>query len=245
MVAFEVGAGEESTVEKGNAAEGTCGSGACAGWCIECAEEKWEENFAVVLSAAFHAPSETILEESAIVVEPTFGLEKAEKEESRHVQQREVGSFGYHYASSGAKKFCGVGEVGDDLFECSIEPSCQGVAAECIEPGGMGEDVGFMGRGGESGKCLCITGDDVSAIDVEGDSAWCGSVGRPGRDDEVASIVLCGDEQPGKLGRMSGAVFGGCGGECSKRRRGIAFDEECAQSAGAAGDAGGAGERFC
>lgn len=109
----------------------------------------------------------------------------------------------------------------------------------------MGEDVGFMGGGGECSKCFCVTGDDVCAIDVEGDCARFGSVGGPGRDGEVASIVLCGDEEPGKLWRVGGAVLGDGGSEYAERRRRIAFDEERAQEACAGGDAGGADERLC
>ncbi len=243
-MSFEVGASEESTIEERDASECASGGGACAGRCIECAEEEWEEDFAVVLTAAFHAAGETIFEESAVVVEPAFGLEEAEEEQSRHVQEGEVGAFGCGNAS-GATELSGVGEIGDDLFECAIEPSRQGIAAQCVEPCCVGEDVGFVGRGGECGKCFCVAGDDVCAIDVESECARFGSVGRPGRDGEVASIVLCGDEEPGKLGRVGRAVLGDRGGEGAERRTAIAFDEECAERADAGGDAGGADERFC
>src|SRR6185312_11035798 len=123
VVPFEVGAGEESTVEKRDASEGACCCGPCAGRRIECAEEQWEEDFAMVQTTAFHGAGETILEESAIVVEPAFGLEEAEEEEAGDIQQSEVAAFGSWDAFGGSGEGGGIGEVGDYEFEGPIEPS--------------------------------------------------------------------------------------------------------------------------
>ncbi|HEV2178816.1 MAG TPA: hypothetical protein VGR59_00755 [Gemmatimonadaceae bacterium] len=93
--AFERCASEEAAVEKWNAAEGAGRCGACAGRRIESAEEEGQEDSAVVVAAAFHAAGERIVEESPIVIQPAFGLDEAEEEESGDVEQSEIRAFGW------------------------------------------------------------------------------------------------------------------------------------------------------
>ncbi|HXE61554.1 MAG TPA: hypothetical protein VN607_12645 [Gemmatimonadaceae bacterium] len=81
-MSFEIGAGEEAAVQERNAAEGACQRGACARWSVECPEKERQEDGAVVGCIAFHAAGEAIFEESAVVIEPAFGLEEAEEEEA-------------------------------------------------------------------------------------------------------------------------------------------------------------------
>lgn len=120
----------------------------------------------MVVAVALHASGEGVVEESTVVVEPAFGLDEAEEEEAGDVEQGEVGAFRRWDASGCGAEGGGVREVGDDLLEGAIEPACEGIAAQRIEPSGVCEDIGVRGSGGERSNCFCITWDDVGAIDV-------------------------------------------------------------------------------
>ena len=123
-------------------------------------------------------------------------------------------------------------------MEISIELSAERIAAECIEPGGVGEDIGFGGCSGECGECFSVAGDDVSAIDVEGDDAWFGSVGGPRGYRQIASVVLCGDEEPQQLRCVGGAVLGDGSGDGAEWCVVFAFDDDGAECAVAGREAG-------
>lgn len=131
----------------------------------------------MVFAAAFHGAGEGIVEETPVVVEPAFGLDEAEEEEAGDVEQGEVGAFGWRDACGGGAEGGGVGEVSDDLLEGAVEASCEGIAAQRVEPCGVGEDVAVASGGSERGYCFCVAGDDVGAVDVQGDDARFCSIG--------------------------------------------------------------------
>ncbi len=118
------------------------------------------------VAAAFHAPGEGVVEESPVVVEPALGLDEAEEEEAGDVEEGEVSALGWRHAGGCDAEGGRIGEVGDDLLEGAIESSGEGVAAQRVEPCGMGEDIGVGGGSGERCNCFCIAWDDMCAIDV-------------------------------------------------------------------------------
>ena len=107
----------------------------------------------------------------------------------------------------------------------------------------MGEDIGVAAGGRECGNCFCVAWDDVGAIDVEGDDARFRSIGGPGGDGELASVVLRGDEEPEQLRSVSGALLGDGGCDGAERCIPFTLEEDCAERTVSCCDAGGADER--
>jgi hypothetical protein len=137
-VVFEWGACEESAVEERDLAEVEGGGGAVAFRGVEGAEAERIEQAAVDLSAVDQGVFEVVSEELAIVIEPAFGFEEGEEEESADGEEGEFASGGEGDARIAADGRGGRCEVIECCGNALIEAVAECVAPECIEPALVG-----------------------------------------------------------------------------------------------------------
>lgn len=202
--AFCGGAGEESAVEERDVAECACGGRAVASGRIEGAEREWCDEAGPEVSTGGDDLFGVFGEEGPIVVQPAFGFEELEVEQSSDVDECEGASVGGVHA-------CGprVGDVADVCVERAEEASSDGLSAEQIVPAQAGGGRIRVPGGGECGDRLRIGVEDVLRVAGEdgepcpggcaepcgdGDGAWRGAVEEDDPASSVGeSIEVCGE----------------------------------------------------
>src|SRR5256714_12420589 len=169
---------EEAAVQERDAAEGTCRRGASRIARVESAEKKREQHAPVEVSTGLHARVEGASEESAIRVQPSLGLEKAKKEQTGGIEQRELAPLGR--AATAERR----SERLDPHLQRAIETARERLAPEDFDPTRVRQHVA-IGAGvtsdAERRQGLGIAVDNSCAISDQGDDARRLAVGAPGR----------------------------------------------------------------
>src|SRR5690242_14516224 len=133
--AFGMRPRKQATVQERNLSQLARRRGPARITSVQRAEKQRQQNAAMEVTAALHARVECVSEERAVGVQPAFRLEKGEKEQSGSVENRELppvvdGSAGQR----SAKRL-------DAQLERAIESARECLAAEDLDPAGMGEYI--------------------------------------------------------------------------------------------------------
>src|SRR5438067_5445612 len=189
---------EETAVQERNAAEGTCRRGASRIAGVESAEKRREQHAPVKVSAGLHARVEGASEESPIRVEPSLGLEKAKKEQTGGIKQRELAPLGR--AATAERR----SERLDPHLQRAIEAARERLAPEDFDPACVRQHVA-VGAGvtcdAERRQGLGIAVDNSCAISDQGDDARRLAVGAPGRNRDLRRRGLRRDYDPEDMRR--------------------------------------------
>ena len=190
VAAFECRTGEEAAVEERDGAEGAGGGCAVAEWGVEGAEGQWGDEAWPEVSAIGEAGFSVSGEEGAIVVEPPFGFEELEEEQSGNVDQCEGTSVvGIDAIGPGG------GEISDVGVECAEEACADRVASEQVVPAEDGAGrVGVPGRR-EGGDRLGVGIEWVGGGGGKNGEAWSAGRGEPAGDGEGAVVGALQEKQ--------------------------------------------------
>ena len=180
-----------------------------------------------------HASVKGVGEKGAVAVEPSLGLEEAEEEQARAVEQSEVTSFLTRAAIEG------TGERFDARLECAVEATSERLAAENLDPALMREHirVGTRIGGGHKGReRFGVAVDDVVALRHEGGETWRSAVGAPRSDRHRARYRLSGEDDPEDVRRVLRESMRGASHLVRERFTSVELEEECAQRPWSLGD---------
>src|SRR6266550_1026945 len=87
---FDCRTRKETSIEEWHATKSFRALGAIHRTRVQRPKEKRSEHARVILSPGHHAVSELIGEKCVIAIEPSFGFQKREEEQSREAKQREI-----------------------------------------------------------------------------------------------------------------------------------------------------------
>lgn len=107
------------------------------------------------------ASLECVREKCRVRVEPALGLEKAEKQKPRRVEQRQLATVGLR---SRARR---IGNRGHAPLEPTIKPRAQCLATEDLDPARMNEQVTAIYRGAHRPQSLGVAIYEILTIDDE------------------------------------------------------------------------------
>ena len=155
MPALHRRAAEEPTVEERHCPERGRGGRPLAHRRVERSKEERPQHAVVESATAIHAPIELVRDERGVAVQPTFGFEEREKQQPRGLEQRELAAYL-------ARRAIGrIGECAERTVERAIEADGEGLAAECLDPARVREDVAIAGGGTECAKRFGVAVDEA------------------------------------------------------------------------------------
>lgn len=224
-LAFNRGACEQPAVQEWHAAECARSGGAAARGCVERSEEQRKQHALLEAAAGLHAAVELPCEKSVIGVQPAFRLDECEKEEPRHVQERQF-THGLR-----VRGITGQRDALDAIVKQAVEAARQRLAPEDFDPPRVREQVAVARCRGERSQRLGIAVNHAQAITDERPHARRRRGAIPHHYRDRAGFALRGHDEPQHVRGSAGEARGCALQQRANTGSGRHLDEQCAQRA--------------
>ena len=178
-----------------------------------------------------HALIEASSEKGAIVIEPSLGFEKGEKDEAGHIQQRDLGTV------VGAAIERRARHVADDALERPIKAPRERLTSENLDPPRVREYILVAARGRERAQRLGVAVNQSPTVGDERGDARTRALATPRGDGNVmATCRMSRQHEPQNVWRSGRELRRDAWNEVAQRCVGRDFDQERAKAATAARD---------